>query len=121
MLRLMSPVQFVARKLRVDVNLGDQLVRAGDPIVLLLGAANRDPAAFPHPDRLDIRREPNRHLAFATGIHICAGNSLARMEAQVAIAGMVRRFTIEPDGPTARSRRVRFRGFVRYPVRLRRV
>ena len=86
---------------------------------ICIGAANRDPAQFADPDRLDIRREPNRHLAFATGIHACAGMSLARMEAQVAIGRLLQRFArIEPAGTPVRGRRARFRGFSTYPVRL---
>ena len=85
-----------------------------------IGAANRDPAQFPHPDHLDIRRQPNRHLAFGTGIHACAGMSLARMEAQVAIGRLVQRFkTIERAGDLVRGGRARFRGFLHYPLRLR--
>ena len=84
-----------------------------------IGAANRDPAQFPEPDRLDISRSPNRHLAFATGIHACAGMSLARMEGQVAIGRLVQRFTtIERAGDVVRGGRARFRGFVRYPLRV---
>ena len=75
------------------------------------------PEQFPDPDRLDIRRQPNRHLAFGIGIHACAGMSLARMEAQVAIGKLVRRFTtIERAGPPMRGGRARFRGFARYPI-----
>jgi hypothetical protein len=93
---------------------------AGTYVHLCIGAANRDPAQFPEPDRLDIRRAPNRHLAFGFGIHTCAGNSLARMEAQVAIGRLVRRFkSIERAGLPTRGGRARFRGFLRYPVSVR--
>jgi len=88
-------------------------------VYICIGAANRDPDQFSDPDRLDIRRQPNRHLAFATGIHACAGMSLARMEAQVAIGRLLQRFTcIERSGPFVRSGRARFRGFGSYPVRV---
>lgn len=84
-----------------------------------IGAANRDPAHFPEPDRLDIRRHPKRHFAFGAGIHACAGMSLARMEAQIATGRMVRRFeNIERNGNFIRGNRARFRGFLKYPVRL---
>jgi cytochrome P450 len=87
---------------------------------LCIGAANRDPTQFPDPERLDIRRAPNRHLAFGLGIHACAGMSLARMEARVAIGKLVGRFaTIERAGEPVRGGRARFRGFLHLPVALR--
>ena len=90
---------------------------AGTLITLCIGAANRDPAQFPEPDRLDITRAPNRHLAFATGIHACAGMWLARMEGQVAIGRLVRRFPkIRSAGPVVRGGRARFRGLAQFPV-----
>ena len=91
----------------------------GSYVHIGIGAANRDPAEFPEPDQLDIRRHPNRHLAFGTGIHACAGMSLARMEAQVAIGALIRRFAgIDRAGEFVRGGRARFRGFLRYPLRL---
>ena len=100
--------------------LGGVAMAAGTYVHIGIGAANRDPAQFQNPDRLDIRRQPNRHLAFGTGIHACAGMSLARMEAQVAIGRLLQRFSdIEPTGAFIRSGRARFRGFKSYPVRLK--
>jgi cytochrome P450 len=94
-------------------------IGSGTYVHIGIGAANRDPDQFSDPDRLDIRRQPNRHLAFGTGIHACAGMSLARMEAQVAVGRLLRRFArIAPAGAFARSGRARFRGFKSYPVRL---
>jgi len=63
------------------VDLGGVMLAAGTPLTLCIGAANRDPAQFADPERLDIGRAPNRHLAFATGAHQCAGMALARLEA----------------------------------------
>ncbi len=118
-LRMESSNQLGNRRAVKDTMLGGVAVAAGSYVHIGIGAANRDPAQFPDPDRLDIRREPNRHLAFGTGIHACAGMSLARMEAQVAIGRLVARFSrIEPAGVFERSGRARFRGFKSYPVRL---
>jgi hypothetical protein len=74
---------------------------------------------FADPDRFDIGRDPNRHRAFGMGIHICAGNSLARMEGRVAISRLFERFAIvEQAGPALRSQRARFRGLTTLPVKL---
>ena len=116
-LRLESSNQLGNRRAIADTRIGDIAMPAGTYVHLCIGAANRDPGQFSDPNRLDIRREPNRHLAFGFGIHTCAGNSLARMEAQVAIGKLVRRFrTIERAGEPVRGGRARFRGFLRYPV-----
>jgi hypothetical protein len=84
-----------------------------------IGAANRDPAQFPEPDRLALARDPNRHVAFAFGIHTCAGLNLARLEAHVALSRFLARF---PDyalaGEPVRSGRARFRGFLNLPARV---
>jgi cytochrome P450 len=118
-LRMESSNQLGNRRAVQDTALGGVAIAAGSYVHLGIGAANRDPAQFNDPDRLDIRRQPNRHLAFGTGIHACAGMSLARMEAQVAIGRLLRRFArIEPAGAFARSGRARFRGFKSYPVRV---
>ena len=91
----------------------------GTRIHLCIGAANRDPAQFPDPDRLHIARAPNRHLAFAWGIHACAGMSLARLEGRIAISRVLQRFPdFELLGKPKRSHRARFRGFTAIPCRL---
>ncbi len=119
-LRMESSNQLGNRRATSDTQIGDIAMPAGTYVHLCIGAANRDPAQFAEPDTLDIRRAPNRHLAFGFGIHTCAGNSLARMEAQVAIGRLVRRFkSIERASEPVRGGRARFRGFLRYPVSVR--
>ena len=116
-LRMESSNQLGNRRAAADTSIGGIAMPAGTYVHLCIGAANRDPAQFSDPDRLDLRRHPNRHLAFGFGIHTCAGNSLARMEAQVAIGKLVRRFkTIERAGDFVRGGRARFRGFAHYPI-----
>jgi len=118
-LRLESSNQLGNRRAARDTVLSGVEMPAGTYVHIGIGAANRDPAQFSDPDRLDIRRHPNRHLAFGIGIHACAGMWLARMEGQVAIGRLVQRFaTIEQAGAALRGGRARFRGFLRYPVRL---
>ena len=114
-----SSNQLGNRRATADTELDGVAMPAGTYVHLCIGAANRDPAQFPEPDRFDIARQPNRHLAFGTGAHACAGMSLARMEAVVAIGRLVRRFPrIERAGAAVRGGRARFRGFLHYPVRL---
>jgi len=92
LLRYESPVQFTARVLKEDIEVCDRLIRKGWTVQCMLGAANRDPKQFKEPDRLDLKRLNNQHLAFSAGIHSCIGAQLARMEGQVAILNLVRRF-----------------------------
>jgi cytochrome P450 len=80
LLRYVSPVQHFRRTATSDTVLGDQRIRAGDKVVIWFGAANRDPEVFTDPHRLDLRRDPNPHLAFGVGPHFCLGAHLARLE-----------------------------------------
>ena len=103
------------RALRACV-VGGVPLEEGALVTLCIGAANRDPAQFEHPDRLDLQRENNRHLAFGFGIHQCAGLSLARLEGRIAIGRFLQRFPGYrlTESPT-RGGRARFRGFLRAP------
>jgi cholest-4-en-3-one 26-monooxygenase len=80
MLRWVSPIKNMARTVVADVEYRGQTMAAGDKLLLLYPSANRDAAVFPEPDRFDIRRHPNEHVAFGFGPHFCLGNSLARLE-----------------------------------------
>jgi cytochrome P450 len=92
---------------------------AGTFITIGIGAANRDPAEFPEADRLDIARNPNRHLAFGSGPHVCAGLNVARLEGRIAIARFLARFrNYRLAGAPVRGGRARFRGFLSIPVSL---
>ena len=91
-LRYESPLQIMPRVARSDIEIRNRTIRTGQAVILSLGSANRDPAQFPDPDRLDIGRRNNRHLAFGWGIHFCLGAPLARVEAQGAINSMIERF-----------------------------
>jgi pimeloyl-[acyl-carrier protein] synthase len=90
-LRFEGPLQRNPRRAAEDFEFGGQLLRRNDYLLPLLGAANRDPLAFPEPQRFDIARQPNRHLAFGQGIHFCVGAPLARLEGQLALNTILRR------------------------------
>jgi pimeloyl-[acyl-carrier protein] synthase len=92
LLRYDAPVQRTVRIAHEDVELGGRHIDKGSLIVPVMGAANRDPAHFPDPDRLDIGRRENRHVAFGYGIHFCLGAPLARLEGQIVLAHLLRRF-----------------------------
>jgi len=92
-LRYVSPVQFTKpRHVRRDVELGGVRLRKGDRIMPMLAAANLDPQANAQPEKLDLARRPNRHLAFGTGIHFCLGHQLARIEGACAMKALLRRW-----------------------------
>jgi len=92
LLRYDSPVQIRVRVARETIEIGGRRIAKGQRVLILVGAANRDPARFPDPDRLDIARPDNRHLAFGHGIHFCTGAPLARLEGAIAIRRLLRRF-----------------------------
>ncbi len=95
-----------------ETELGGIKMPAGTLVTLCIGAANRDPAQFPDPEGFDVARTPNRHLAFGTGAHQCAGMALARLEGAIAISRFLKRFpNYVLDGEPVRGGRVRFRGF----------
>jgi cytochrome P450 len=91
-LRIESPIQMVPRLIRQDVRIGEREIAAGDTVLLMIGAANHDPAQFPDPDRLDVGRTPNRHLAFGWAAHFCLGAPLARLEAESAVTTFLERY-----------------------------
>lgn len=119
MLRMESSNQLGNRISTQDTEIGGEQIAAGTPVTLCIGAANRDPAQFADPDRMDIQRKPNRHLAFGSGIHQCVGVSLAKLEGQVAISRFLQRFPrYRLVGEAKRGGRVRFRGFLGIPCTL---
>src|SRR5580658_502934 len=100
LLRYESPVQHTARIAPQDTVIGGQQIRKGQAVIAVMAAANRDPERFPDPDRLDIAREDNRHVAFGWGAHFCFGGPLARLESQIAFEEMLKWFphwSLEPD------------------------
>jgi cytochrome P450 len=91
-LRFDGPILFTVRVVHADVEFGDKTIPKDSRVWAVLGAADRDPEAFPDPDRFDVARQPNDHLAFGGGAHFCLGAHLARLEGQIAIGSLVERF-----------------------------
>jgi pimeloyl-[acyl-carrier protein] synthase len=91
LLRYDGPVQRTARVPAIDITIGGRTIGKGEMVMPFIGAADRDPSQFPDPDRLDLGRADNRHIAFGWGIHFCLGAPLARVEGQIAIDTLVRR------------------------------
>jgi cytochrome P450 len=118
LLRYESPIQYTARLASTDLELRGTVIHKRQAVMSVLGAANRDPERFAHPDVLDITRQDNRHLAFGWGAHFCFGAPLARIEAQIAFGTMLRRLknlALEPE-PLVWRRNAGFRGLEALPV-----
>jgi pimeloyl-[acyl-carrier protein] synthase len=118
LLRFDGPVQRTARIPSEDITIGGQTIGKGEMVMPFLGAADRDPTQFPDPDRLDITRADNRHIAFGMGIHFCLGAPLARMEGQIAINTLLARLpkvALATDRPQFRQS-LTLRGLQALPV-----
>ena len=121
-LRYDGPVQAIVRFVVSDTMLGDQRIAAGQRVLAWTAAADHDPAEFPDPDRFDVGRTPNPHLAFGAGIHFCLGAPLARLEARVALAILLARVqdVEQAEDATPELTRSSFlRGVTRLPLRFR--
>ena len=118
MLRYESPIQYTTRLTPGEVEMGGKTIPKGQAVIAAMGAANRDPQRFPDPDRFDIRRQDNRHLAFAWAAHFCFGAPLARLEAEIAFTSMLRRMpdlTLDLASPAWRDN-LGFRGLTALPI-----
>ncbi len=117
LLRFDAPLQLFERTATADVEVGGVVVAAGEKVAALLGAANRDPAAFPDPDRLDVGRRAVAHLGFGAGLHFCLGAPLARMELEIAWRVLLARFPhLVPAGKPRRRPGFVLRGYASVPV-----
>jgi len=117
LLRYESPLQLNNRLCTEPLQIGGVELPAGSFITLAIGSANRDPAHFQEPDRLDVARKPNPHLAFGQGAHACAGMNVARLEARIAFSRLLARCPgLHLRGTPQRDPRIRFRGWRSLPV-----
>jgi cytochrome P450 len=118
-LRVESPLQIGNRQAVTDFTFGDHKINKGTYIHTSIAGANRDPSVFADPHKFDIERKNNKHIAFITGIHVCLGATLARMEGRIALGKLLTRFpNMQRDGDAERLPLARFRGFTRLPVKL---
>jgi cytochrome P450 len=116
-LRYQAPIQINNRAATTDIRVAGVDIPKGSNVHLMINAANRDPDQFPDPDRFDIGRKPNRHLSFGLGFHICAGNTLARMEAAIAFQKLFERFEkLDLVEPVQIAPRIRFREIKRLVI-----
>ncbi|MCB8914163.1 cytochrome P450 [Rhodococcus rhodochrous] len=120
LLRVITPVNYFARTATADVELGGELIRAGDEVVLWYTAANRDPSVFPDPHVFDPSRSPNPHMAFGGGgIHHCMGNHVARLELKIFLEEFYRRgLQVELAGPAVRGANIFANQLKTLPVRI---
>ena len=117
LLRYDGPVQLTGRVPLEEVELAGTAIPPLQAVIGLIGAANRDPEVFAEPERLDLGRQPNQHFAFGRGIHFCLGAPLARLEGQIALGSLVRRFPrLRPAGEPAWRDQVVLRGLETLPV-----
>jgi len=117
-IRWASPVNYMARTATADVELHGRLIRGGEKVALLYASANRDEAAFTDPDRFDVGRDPNHHLAFGFGPHFCLGATLARIELRALLETLTPRVAaFEPAGPVRRVRSSFLNGLKELPLR----
>jgi len=120
-LRFSSPVQLDPRRATRDAELCGEKVREGEMVISWLGSANRDDSVFREPDRFDVGRRENRHLAFGFGTHYCLGSNLARLEAQIALRSLLahtKSFELATSSPLPLHRSLVFRSFTEIPVEL---
>ena len=107
MLRYDAPIQVLRRDALVPIEIEGASLAPGEALILMLGAANRDPRRFPHPDRFDVGRADNHHLSFGSGIHHCLGAPLARAEGQAVFGRLRQRFArldlLDPEPPLDRG------------------